>query len=133
MSNEESDKKTANIAKRRLIIATKNSIAGLTVCFKSEEAFRIEVFISILALPSIFWVAENVMEGLLLFFVIALLLLTELLNSAIEAVVDRVSMDYHPLSKRAKDIASAAVFISWLLAGITWLVLIFSNYFSSIN
>ncbi|MDA8693793.1 diacylglycerol kinase [Pseudomonadales bacterium] len=127
MSNEESDKKTANIAKRRLIIATKNSIAGLTACFKSEEAFRIEVFISIVALPSIFWVAENVMEGLLLFFVIALLLLTELLNSAIEAVVDRVGMDYHPLSKRAKDIASAAVFISWLLAGITWLVLIFSN------
>lgn len=127
MSNEESDNKTTNLAKRRLIIATNNSIAGLTACFKNEEAFRIEVFISIVALPSIFWVAENVMEGLLLFFVIALLLLTELLNSAIEAVVDRVGMDYHPLSKRAKDIASAAVFISWLVASIIWLVLIFSN------
>ena len=80
--------------------------------------------IAVIALPSIYWVAETIMEGLLLFFVIALLLITELLNSALEATVDRIGLDYHELSKRAKDIASAAVFFAIVLAAVTWLTLI---------
>lgn len=122
--NKQQDQRPSSIARRRLIEATKNSIAGLASCFKHEEAFRIQVCIAIIALPSIYWVADNVMEGLLLFFVIALLLITELLNSALEATVDRIGLDYHELSERAKDIASAAVFCTIVLAAVTWLTLI---------
>ena len=122
--NKQQDRRFFSIAKRRLVVATKNSIIGLATCFKHEEAFRIQVAIAVIALPSIYWVADNVMEGLLLFFVIVLMMITELLNSALEATVDRIGMDYHELSKRAKDIASAAVFFAILLAAITWLTLI---------
>ncbi|MBT5293011.1 MAG: diacylglycerol kinase [Cellvibrionales bacterium] len=122
--NKQQDRRISSIVKRRLIVATKNSIIGLTTCFKHEEAFRIQVFIAVIALPSIFWVADNVMEGLLLLFVIVLMMITELLNSAVETTVDRIGMDYHELSKRAKDIASAAVFFAILLAAVTWLTLI---------
>ena len=122
--NKQQDRRFFSIAKRRLIEATKNSIVGLASCFKHEEAFRIQMTIAVIALPSIYWVAETVIEGLLLFFVIALLLITELLNSALEATVDRIGLDYHELSKRAKDIASAAVFFAIVLAAVTWLTLI---------
>jgi diacylglycerol kinase (ATP) len=122
--NKQQDRRISSIVKRRLIVATKNSIIGLTTCFKHEEAFRIQVFIAVIALPSIFWVADNVMEGLLLLFVIVLMMITELLNSAVETTIDRIGMDYHELSKRAKDIASAAVFFAILLAAVTWLTLI---------
>ncbi|MEZ7984756.1 MAG: diacylglycerol kinase [Pseudomonadales bacterium] len=122
--NKQQDRRFFSIAKRRLIEATKNSIVGLATCFKHEEAFRIQVAIAAIALPSIYWVADNVMEGLLLFFVIVLMMITELLNSALEATVDRIGLDYHELSKRAKDIASAAVFFAILLAAITWFTLI---------
>lgn len=121
---KQQDRRISSIVKRRLIVATKNSIIGLTTCFKHEEAFRIQVFIAVIALPSIFWVADNVMEGLLLLFVTVLMMITELLNSAVETTVDRIGMDYHELSKRAKDIASAAVFFAILLAAVTWLTLI---------
>ena len=122
--SKQQDRRISSIVKRRLIVATKNSIIGLTTCFKHEEAFRIQVFIAVIALPSIFWVADNVMEGLLLLFVIVLMMITELLNSAVETTIDRIGMDYHELSKRAKDIASAAVFFAILLAAVTWLTLI---------
>jgi diacylglycerol kinase (ATP) len=124
LENKQQDRRISSIVKRRLIVATKNSIIGLTTCFKHEEAFRIQVFIAVIALPSIFWVADNVMEGLLLLFVIVLMMITELLNSAVETTIDRIGMDYHELSKRAKDIASAAVFFAILLAAVTWLTLI---------
>jgi diacylglycerol kinase (ATP) len=122
--SKQQDRRISSIVKRRLIVATKNSIIGLTTCFKHEEAFRIQVFIAVIALPSIFWVADNVMEGLLLLFVTVLMMITELLNSAVETTIDRIGMDYHELSKRAKDIASAAVFFAILLAAVTWLTLI---------
>ena len=122
--NKQQDRRFFSIAKRRLIEATKNSIVGLASCFKHEEAFRIQVLVAIIGLSSIYWVADNVIEGLLLFFVIALLLITELLNSALEATIDRIGVDYHDLSKRAKDIASAAVFFAIVLAAVTWLTLI---------
>ena len=122
-NNKQQDRRLASIAKRRLIVATKNSLVGLAECFKHEEAFRIQVVIALIALPSIYWVADNIMEGLLLLFVTVLMMITELLNSALETAVDRVGMDYHELSKRAKDIASAAVFFAILLMAVTWLVL----------
>ncbi|MDG2035174.1 MAG: diacylglycerol kinase, partial [Pseudomonadales bacterium] len=119
-NNKQQDRRVVSIAKRRLIVATKNSLVGLAECFKHEEAFRIQVVIALIALPSIYWVADNIMEGLLLLFVTVLMMITELLNSALETAVDRVGMDYHELSKRAKDIASAAVFFAILLMAVTW-------------
>lgn len=123
-NNKQQDRRVVSIAKRRLIVASKNSLVGLAECFKHEEAFRIQVVIALIALPAIYWVADNIMEGLLLLFVTVLMMITELLNSALETAVDRVGMDYHELSKRAKDIASAAVFFAILLMAVTWLVLI---------
>ena len=123
-NNKQQDRRVVSIAKRRLIVASKNSLVGLAECFKHEEAFRIQVVIALIALPAIYWVADNIMEGLLLLFVTVLMMITELLNSALETAVDRVGMDYHELSKRAKDIASAAVFFAILLMAVTWLELI---------
>lgn len=115
-----------NFVKRRLIGTLKNSIAGLSTALKNEEAFRVEMILTTAALPAIYLVAESVIEGLLLLLVTALILITELLNSAVESTVDRVGPEYHELSKNAKDIGSAAVLISLLLAVVTWLTLIFN-------
>ena len=112
------------LLKRRLIQATKNSISGLRFAFKKEEAFRVQTFLTLFALPAAWWIADTLIEGLLLSFTIALVLIAELLNSAIEATVDRVGMKYHDLSKQAKDIGSAAVFIAIILATMTWLLIL---------
>lgn len=110
----------------RLFGTLKNSLAGLSIAFKSEAAFKVAVLLTAIALPAIYWVAESVMEGLLLLMVTTLILVTELLNLAVEAAVDRAGLDYHELSKKAKDIGSAAVLISLLLAAVTWGVFIFT-------
>jgi diacylglycerol kinase (ATP) len=126
-TNDENKKASwLQFIERRLLGTFKNSLAGLSIAFKSEEAFRVEALLMAIALPAIYWVAESVMESLLLLIVTALILITELINSAVEATVDRVGMDYHELSKKAKDIGSAAVLISLLLAAVTWGVLIFT-------
>ena len=118
------DKTLLGLLKRRLIQATQNSISGLRLAFKKEEAFRIQSYLTLLALPAAWWIADTLNEGLLLLFSVALVLITELLNSAIEATVDRVGMDYHELSKQAKDMGSAAVFVAMLFAAITWLLIL---------
>ena len=76
------------------------------------------------ALPAAWWIADTLNEILLLLFSAALVLIAELLNSAIEATIDRVGMDYHKLSKQAKDMGSAAVFVAIVLAAITWLLIL---------
>lgn len=96
----------------RIWAATVYSAEGLRACFRSEEAFRIESILSVFLIPLAFILGETALETTMLLFPIVLVLLVELLNSAVEAVVDRVSLDYHELSKKAKDIASGAVFIS---------------------
>tara|TARA_B100000767_G_scaffold196740_2_gene183776 strand:+ start:4675 stop:5100 length:426 start_codon:yes stop_codon:yes gene_type:complete len=112
------------LLQRRLIHATKNSLSGLQLAFKKEEAFRVETYLTLLALPAAWWIADTLNEGLLLLSSVALVLITELLNSAIEATIDRVGLDYHELSKQAKDIGSAAVFVAMILAAITWLLIL---------
>lgn len=118
------DKTLLGLLKRRLIRATKNSISGLRFAFKKEEAFRVQSFLMLFALPAAWWIADTLNEILLLLFSAALVFIAELLNSAIEATIDRVGMDYHKLSKQAKDMGSAAVFVAIVLAAITWLLIL---------
>jgi diacylglycerol kinase (ATP) len=107
--------------------ATVYSAEGLRACFRSEEAFRIESILSVFLIPLAFILGETALETTMLLFPIVLVLLVELLNSAVEAVVDRVSLDYHELSKKAKDIASGAVFISLMTFLLIWSILLFDR------
>lgn len=111
----------------RIWAATVYSAEGLRACFRSEEAFRIESILSVFLIPLAFILGETALETTMLLFPIVLVLLVELLNSAVEAVVDRVSLDYHELSKKAKDIASGAVFISLMTFLLIWSVLLFGR------
>jgi diacylglycerol kinase (ATP) len=109
----------------RLRNATKFSLAGFKATWQHEEAFRQEILLLIAACPAAFFLAKNTVEILLLIGSIVLILLTELLNSAIEAVVDRIGLEQHELSGRAKDIGSAAVMLSLIWAAITWSIILF--------
>ncbi|HEU5293529.1 MAG TPA: diacylglycerol kinase [Burkholderiaceae bacterium] len=105
---------------QRIVHATGYSIAGLTAAWRHESAFRQECVLAVLMLPAAWWVGRTWIEVALLAGSVMGVLIVELLNSAIEAVVDRVSSDLHPLSKRAKDIGSAAVMLSLITCGALW-------------
>ena len=105
---------------RRLINALGYSRDGLASAWKHEAAFREEVLLAVIAIPLGLWLGHGGVEKALLVGSIILILIVELLNSAIEAVVDRVSDEHHELSKRAKDIGSAAVLLALLFAATTW-------------
>lgn len=104
----------------RLIAATRYSFAGLRSAFATEEAFRLEVFVLIIATPLALYFGQTPIERILLIGSIMLLLIVELLNTAVEAVVDRIGSEYHELSRQAKDIGSAAVFIGMVLVALVW-------------
>lgn len=105
----------------RLFAATGYSIKGLRAAWKHEEAFRIEATLAVLCVPLAFWVGRDLTHQLLLVICCGLVIITELINSAIEAAVDRFGSELHPLSGQAKDIGSAAVFSSLALFLIAWL------------
>ena len=105
----------------RVIRATGYSIAGLAAAYRGESAFRQEFWLAVLLLPLAPWVGRGWVEVALLMGTVLLVLIVELLNSGIEAAIDRVSFELHDLSKRAKDLASAAVFLSLVLCGGVWL------------
>lgn len=115
------------LVRRRLFHATRHSFSGLRACFHTEEAFRVEVLLTLLLLPLAWWLGETALERLVLMAVLVAVLIVELLNSAVEKAVDRVSTEYHPLAKQAKDMGSAAVLLSLLLCGITWITFICQN------
>jgi diacylglycerol kinase (ATP) len=115
----------------RIVHAAHNSAHGLHAAYTGESAFRQETWLAVVMLPCAFWLGRNTVEIALLAGTVVLVLIVELLNSAIEAVVDRVSFDWHDLSKRAKDIASAAVLLSLLLCGSFWLTVIAQRFFLS--
>src|SRR5262249_47498337 len=97
---------------RRLINATKYSASGLAEAWRAEDAFRMEVVGAAIAVPLGLYLGTTGVERALLVASVLLVLVVELLNSAVEATVDRVSLDDHSLAKRAKDIGSAAVMLS---------------------
>ena len=105
---------------RRLISATRYSMQGLAAAWKHEEAFRLEASLALLLFPCSFWLGQTLSQQLILIASLALVAIVELINSAIEAVVDRIGTDMHPLSGQAKDIGSAAVFLSTLLVIVLW-------------
>ncbi|MGR9044323.1 MAG: diacylglycerol kinase [Gammaproteobacteria bacterium] len=110
---------------KRIVNAMFFSIAGLKATWSHEEAFRQEVLLFIVAVPLAIWLGETPIEKLLLIGSVVGVLVVELLNSAVEAVVDRVGFEHHELSGRAKDIGSAAVMLSLLWAAATWLLILF--------
>jgi diacylglycerol kinase (ATP) len=105
---------------KRVIKATQFSWQGLKAAFKNEAAFRQEVMLAIILIPLGYYLGQTGLERALLISVIVLILITELLNSGLEAIVDRVGTEKHELSGRAKDIGSAAVLLSLINAAIVW-------------
>jgi len=99
------------------------SWAGLRSGYRHENAFRQEVWLTAVALPLAAWLGRNWLDVLLLAGSVWLVLIVELLNSAVEAVVDRISFEHHELAGRAKDYGSAAVLLTLLLAGAIWLTI----------
>jgi diacylglycerol kinase (ATP) len=112
---------------RRLVAATRYSLLGLASAWRSEEAFRLDVIIAIVAFPLALWIGSTTLERILLVGTIVLVTIVELLNTAIEYTVDRIGTDRHHLSGGAKDLASAAVFLSVLLACGVWGVAIWNR------
>jgi diacylglycerol kinase (ATP) len=110
---------------KRVFNAARYSIAGLLTAVKSEHAFRQELAVVLPAAILALLLPVSRLEKLLLIAVLVLVLIVELLNSAIEAAIDRISLDRHPLSKNAKDFGSAAVALAVVLAALTWVVLLY--------
>ncbi|SEA77315.1 diacylglycerol kinase [Thiothrix caldifontis] len=111
---------SGNTGLTRIIKAAQYSWQGFCAAYKHEEAFRQEVWIMAIAFPLALWLGENGVEKALMIGSVLLLLIVELLNSAVEAVVDRTGMERHKLSGRAKDMGSAAVTIAILNVVIIW-------------
>lgn len=104
----------------RIIHAAGYSWAGLSAAYREESAFRQETWLCVVGLPAALWLGQSWIEIVLLCGSLLLVLIVELLNSGIEAAIDRVGFELHELSKRAKDFASAAVLLSLLLCAGIW-------------
>ena len=107
-----------------LIRATCCSLAGLKAAFTHEFAFRLEIYLTIIVIPSALLLGNNGVERALLLSSWLLILLVEIINSSIECVVDRISEEHHALSGRAKDLSSAAVFLACAFALLVWILII---------
>ena len=112
--------KPGNTGIRRIIRATRFSAQGLAQAWRHEASFRQEIVLTILLIPAAIWLGRTEIESLILIICCFLVLIVELLNSAIEAAIDRFGEEHHVLSGRAKDMGSAAVFLSLLVVGATW-------------
>lgn len=114
---------------RRIINAAFYSWAGMRFAWRNEAAFRQEVTLAVILIPAAFWVGADAVQRALLIGTCLIVLIVELLNSGIEAVVDRVGDEYHKLSGSAKDLGSAAVLISLLLTVTVWGLVIYERFF----
>ncbi len=113
---------------QRVLNATRNSLDGLREAWTHEEAFRQEVLFAAVLIPLALLLPVTLVERILLIGVVLLVLIVELLNSAVEAAVDRDSLEINPLGKRAKDLTSAAVMLALLLAGGTWVAILLDRF-----
>ena len=109
---------------RRLVNAFGYSIAGTLAAFKHEDAFRQEVILTAILTPVAIYYGETAIDQALMIGSLLLIIIVELLNSSIEAAVDRISVKHHKLAKRAKDIGSAAVFFSLINAAVIWFLIL---------
>lgn len=108
----------------RLFRAFGNSLKGFTGAFREEAAFRQELALAVVVIPLGLWLGQNGIERVLLIAPMFLVLIVELLNSAVEATVDRIGLERHKLSGLAKDIGSAAVLLSLLLLAVVWILVL---------
>jgi diacylglycerol kinase (ATP) len=108
----------------RMLRAFDSSAKGLVGAFREEAAFRQELLFACVALPVGVWLGQSGVERALLVAPVLLILIVELLNSAIEATVDRIGLERHVLAGLAKDIGSAAVMLSFILLGVIWLLVL---------
>lgn len=109
---------------RRVLSATRNSLEGFVAAVRHEDAFRQELVMAAVLVPLGFYLGSNGVERALLVASVLFVLVVELLNSAVEATVDRISFDNHRLAKRAKDIGSAAVMLSIATVVVIWLLVL---------
>ena len=114
---------------KRINAASKNSMKGIRDAWHYESAFRQDAFISVVLLLLSFLLARTVVEWIILILPLFVLLIVELLNSAIENVVDRIGPERHELSGRAKDMGSSAVFFCLILIAVVWLGMAWSRFY----
>jgi diacylglycerol kinase (ATP) len=113
---------------QRIINATGYSLAGLKAAWRDEAAFRQEVLLLAVLLPAALWLGSDMIQRTLLIGSLLLVLIVELLNSAVEAAIDRIGPERHALSGRAKDFGSAAVMISLMGAALTWAAIAWERF-----
>ena len=114
---------------QHVINAARYSMAGFQAAWKHEMAFRIEATVIAVMLPVGLWLGESAVEYALLIGSCLIVLIIELLNSAMEAVVDRIGQEHHMLSKNAKDMGSAAACLSQLTATLVWALIAYARFF----
>ncbi len=114
----------------RLFNALRYSSQGLAAALRYEAAFRQELALAIILAPLAFWLGNSPLEVMALLATLVFVLVVELLNSALEALADTITLEHHPLIGRAKDLASAAVLMSLIFAGAVWLSFLYSRLFS---
>jgi diacylglycerol kinase (ATP) len=113
---------------KRLVNAFGYSLAGFKAAYKHEDAFRQEVLLAVILIPLALWMPLLAINKALMIASVLLVIIVELLNSAIEATVDRISLENHDLAKRAKDIGSAAVLVSLMNVVVVWILVIKSQW-----
>jgi len=114
---------------KRIVNAFRYSVDGFRTAWRHEHAFRQELMVAVPATIVALLLPVSAFQKLALIVVLGLVLLVELINAAIEAVVDRVSLERHPLSKAAKDLGSAAVALAILMAAATWAVVLYNRFY----
>ena len=122
--------KSGNTGIRRIIRATRFSVQGLAHAWRHEAAFRQEIALTIVLTPAAFWLGRTGLERFILIVCCVFVLIVELLNSAIEAAIDRFGEEHHELSGRAKDLGSAAVFLSLIVVVAAWGSVAYARFFT---
>ena len=123
--------KPDNTGIRRILRATKFSAQGLAQAWQHEAAFRQELVLVLLLVPVAVWLGQTALERAVLIGCCLIVLIVELINSAIEAAIDRHGDEHHELSGRAKDMGSAAVFVSLLLVAVVWGLIAAERFFGA--
>ncbi|TFW13214.1 diacylglycerol kinase [Massilia arenosa] len=114
---------------RRIFSAMSYSLDGFKAAWLHEHAFRQELVVVVIGTVVALGLAISPFEKLVLIVALLFVLIVELINSAIEAIVDRISLERHPLSKRAKDLGSAAVMLAFIIAALTWATVLVNRFY----
>jgi len=115
---------------KHVLEAIPYTLAGFKAAYRNEEATRQEVVVFSILIPAAFWLGRSAVEIVLLVGCCLIVFAMEIFNGAIETVVDRIGLEHHELSGRAKDMASAAVYVTWLNLVITWVVIGLHHFFN---